>query len=192
MIKIELKDFLKLTKEDISKKLIAFSTDTVFGVGVLVDQNVMDGVNKIYQMKKRDLNKPLAVLISDIKQVEESININEQAKKLIPFWPGALTIIFEKKNNDIFPFTKDTIGLRIPNSKIALSILNHFGPFVTTSINYSGESSINSPEEIDNKFHEYIDYLVIDNEERSNVSSTVVDVSKKDIKILRQGTIKIS
>lgn len=192
MIKIELKDFLKLTKEDISKKLIAFSTDTVFGVGVLVDQNVMDGVNKIYQMKKRDLNKPLAVLIGDIKQVEESININEQAKKLIPFWPGALTIIFEKKNNDIFPFTKDTIGLRIPNSKIALSILNHFGPFVTTSINYSGESSINSPEEIDKKFHEYIDYLVIDNEERSNVSSTVVDVSKKDIKILRQGTIKIN
>ena len=191
MIKIELKDFLKLTKEDISKKLIAFSTDTVFGVGVLVDQNVMDGVNKIYQMKKRDLNKPLAVLISDIKQVEENININEQAKKLIPFWPGALTIIFEKKNNDIFPFTKDTIGLRIPNSKIALSILNRFGPFVTTSINYSGESSINSPEEIDEKFHEYIDYLVIDNEERSNVSSTVVDVSKKDIKILRQGTIKI-
>ncbi len=191
MIKITLNDFLKLKKEDISNKLVAFSTDTIFGVGVLLDEHVLSGVKKIYEMKKREQNKPLALLIGHINQVKDHIIINDEALKLMVLWPGALTIIVSKKDDNYFPFTKDTIGLRMPNSQIALRILNHFGPFVTTSINYSGEKPINSPEEIDHAFHEYLDYLVLDNEEHLNVSSTVVDVTGKDIKILRQGSVII-
>lgn len=182
----------QLLTMDIKGKVICFHTDTVYGVGAMIDDQ--EAISKIYHLKHRDLTKPLAVLTGtkDINKYVE--NINEQTKKLIDkYWPGALTLIFKKNSliSDYVTSNLDTVGLRMPNSKIALQILNKFGLMATTSINISGMKPLNTIEDIKNNFSDYIDYLVIDQEINSNVSSTVVDVSNNEIKILRQGDIII-
>jgi L-threonylcarbamoyladenylate synthase len=90
-------------------------------------------------------------------------------------------------------FTKglSTIGFRMPASKIALEVLNKFGPLATTSVNISNQPPINSLDEIIKYFGDKIDYIIEDLEEKSNVSSTIVDVSTNEVKVLRQGDIKL-
>ena len=177
MEKITLNNLLKIGK------IIIFTTDTVFGVGALF--NDKDGINKIYEMKKRDYGKPLAVLCSDIAQVEEICVIPDYAYKYTKYWPGALTIIAKDKNSD------GTIGVRIPNSLVARKILNHFGPMHVTSVNYSGEKEINDIDEIFDLFSSYGDYLVVDTEELSKTPSTVISVVDSTVKVVRWGSIKI-
>ena len=186
---ISLQELLQL---DIKGKVICFPTDTVYGVGCLIDDN--EAINKIYNLKNRDKAKPLAVL-TGTKEIQNYVShVSTKAKELMDlYWPGALTLVFTK--SDLIPDTVTsnltTVGLRMPNSKIALEILNKFGLMATTSINKSGSEPLNTKEEIIEYFSKEIDYLVSDLEVTSNVSSTVVDVSQDAIKVLRQGDIKI-
>lgn len=193
MIKISVDQLVTLPKETFSGKTICFITDTVWGIGTVVDGNVKIGINKIYNLKKRSLDKPLAVLVSNLNDVVEHVKItSEYIYDLMKYWPGALTLIFQKNDHFYDDVTMtETIGIRMPNSKVALRILDYLGPIATTSINISGEASINDPKMIESKFNDYIDYLVIDTHELSKISSTVVDVSTKDLKILREGDLKI-
>lgn len=189
MEKVTVKELLE---KDIREKVVAFPTDTVYGVGCIYNDEV--AIKKIYELKNRDYSKPLAILTpsSDIAKyiTSESEKANELMDK---YWPGALTIIFKKSNliPDIATSNKDTVGFRMPNSKIALSILKKFGIMTTTSINISGMSPLNDPKEIEKEFGEKIDYLVTEEEILSSVSSTVVDATGEEIKILRQGDIKL-
>lgn len=185
---INLNDLLKLEQTDINGKVIVFSTDTVYGIGTCWTDS--EGIEKIYEIKKRDGRKPLAVLAYSFDQIKDYIEIiNDRTLELVNnYWPGAVTFIFKKQAS--FKYPLDTIAFRIPNSNIALEILKKFGPLATTSVNLSGENPINNPEDIENKFKD-IDYIVSDKEEFSSVSSTIVDLTTNDIKILRQGTVKI-
>lgn len=182
----------QLLNIDIKGKVICFPTDTVYGVGAMIDDE--EAITKIYNLKHRDFNKPLAVLTGS-KDIGKYVkNIGKEANELIKkYWPGALTIIFKKSNaiNDLITSNKDTVGLRMPNSKIALQILNKFGLMATTSINISGSEPLNNIEDIKNNFYKEIDYLVIDQEVTSKVSSTVIDATTSNLKILRQGDIKL-
>jgi len=188
MIKITLNDFLKLPKEQYSSKLLCFITDTVFGLGVVDDEFIEVGLNKIYSLKQRDSNKPISLLVPSIDSVIDKIIFPIEFKYLSSYWPGALTVIFKKKSNDYFSWTKrDTIGIRIPNSEVALKVLNHLGPIATTSVNISGEKELNTIDEIVNEFKDSIDYIVTDVSPLSKVPSTVVDISSGKLVILRCG-----
>lgn len=183
----------ELIKKDITGKIICFPTDTVYGVGCLY--NDITAIHKIYELKNRDYSKPLAILTPFRNNEQYVKNINPSAQQLMKqYWPGALTIIFEKK--DTIPMlatsNMNTVGLRMPNSQVALKILNHFGLMTTTSVNISGCPAINNLQEIIDLFGDQIDYIVTDLEETSNVSSTVISCINDDIKVLRQGDIKIN
>lgn len=182
----------QLLTKDIKGKVVCFPTDTVYGVGALINDE--EAINKIYHLKHRDTSKPLAVLTGTRNIKDYVIDINSQAKELMDkYWPGALTLIFKKTNliNDKVTSNFDTVGLRMPNSNVALQILNHFGLMATTSVNISGSEPLNDIELIKKYFSDEIDYLVIEEEKKSNVSSTVVDVTNKQLKVLRQGDIII-
>ena len=182
----------ELLTKDIKGKVICFPTDTVYGVGALIDDE--QAINKIYHLKNRDISKPLAVLTGTKEINKYVLEISDFANELMTkYWPGALTIIFKKSNliSDKVTSGFDTIGLRMPNSQIALQILNKFGLMATTSVNLSGQQPLNNLEDIANNFGNEIDYIIIDQEEISNVSSTVIDVSRKPYKIIRQGNIQI-
>jgi len=182
MEKLTLNDFLKLDKKDLQNKIICFPTDTVYGVGALFNDKV--AIRKIYEMKKRDFSKPLANLCAGLYQIQElGITVPEFAKELMEkYWPGPLTIII--KHNE------EKISFRMPNSEIALKILEKFGPMATTSVNESGEKELNSFAEINEQFGAYIDYFILDQAQLSKIPSTVIDVSEGRIKVLREGAIK--
>lgn len=186
------KDYL-FNKDSLKNKIIAFPTDTVFGVGALIDD--LDAIDKIYELKQRDYSKPLAILAATIDDIIPYIKeVNPEVIKIMKqYWPGALTIIFKKQEfvSDKLTAGLDTIAFRIPNSKIALSILEKTGPLATTSVNISGLDPLNKYEDIIKAFNDKIDFIINENEISSNVSSTIIDVSNNSIKIVRQGQIKI-
>ena len=186
-------DLLKISKNELYGKIVSFPTDTVNGVGALIDD--IEGINKIYNLKHRNPNKPIAVLAPNVESIlpyieVPSIEIENIMKK---YWPGALTIIFKKNKEINLEITKnlDTIAFRIPNSKIALEILNHFGPMATTSVNLSGSEPLNSYQLIYDNFHDQIDYLIEEEESKSGISSTIVDATTYPYKVIRQGDIKL-
>ena len=194
MIKSSLDQFLKLPKNTLSGKTICFITDTVWGVGVMVDSNVEVGINKIYKLKQRDENKPIAVLVSNVDDALKHVEItSKDIYNLVKLWPGALTLIFKKSDDFYDGVTKfDTIGIRVPDSNVSKKLLDFLGPVATTSVNISGSESLNSIEDIEKNFHDKIDYLITDTNPLSKVSSTVVDVTSDTIKVLRLGSIKIN
>lgn len=186
-------ELLKMNKSDLSGKIIAFPTDTVYGVGALL--NDLEGINKIYELKHRDNSKPLAILAPSIESILPYIEYPkvEVMELMERYWPGALTIIFNKnqENKVLFNTEFNTIAFRIPSSNIALSILNKFGPMATTSVNISGSAPLNSYEEINNYFKDQIDYIISDVESLSGVSSTIIDATKNPFVVIREGSIKL-
>lgn len=191
MERVTLNKLLQLKKEDLKGKLICFPTDTVYGVGAIATD--VEACKKIYQMKQRSDKKPLPLLCSDIEQIKEYVEeIDEAVESLMrKYWPGALTIIFKKKENVGKHLSENTIAFRMPNSRIALSIINKFSPLATTSVNMSGEAEINNIDEIEEKFSDWIDYIVTDEAYLSNTPSTVMDATGIFPVILREGKIKV-
>lgn len=195
---MKLEELLKIEKTSLKGKIIAFPTDTVYGVGALIDDE--EAIKKIYALKHRNLDKPLAILVADIEDTYDIFeNPNQITIDLInKHWPGALTII-DNRNKKIPKCLNpnfQTIGVRMPASPLALSILKHFGPMAVTSVNNSGQVALNSYEDVIANFGMQIDYVVDDyfNNQKivsSNVSSTIVDVSSGLVKIIRKGNINI-
>ena len=168
-------------------RVIIFPTDTVYGIGTSIYD--ADGINRIYEIKKRPLDKKLACLCADFNQIESIAVVNESAKKLInKFLPGALTVILKTKEDIKEKIGYDTIGVRIPNHQIALDILNENGPMLTTSVNESGNVPLNEYDEIVKEYNDLVDKIYSTNTESSNISSTVV-LAIDAIKILRLGEI---
>ncbi len=179
----------KLIEKNITDEVIIFQTDTVYGIGCKIESTI--GVEKIYDIKKRDGNKPLAVLCANIEQVKSVVKRfelgEEHAKK---HWPGALTLIYPKKDiiGDFITSGFDTVGVRIPNDKIALSILEKFGPMAVTSLNLSTEPAILT-------FSNALTYLnkvdyIVNGTDLTSLSSTVYDCINH--RTLRQGEIVIT
>lgn len=189
---LKLEEFLKISNKDLKGKIICFPTDTVYGIGAcLLDD---EGIEKIYNMKHRDKNKPLAVLVGSYNDALKIAKTNPLGSFLMKkYWPGGLTVILNKKeivNNLAF---KDltTIGVRMPNSSISLKILEKLGPMATTSVNISGMPSMNNVDDIKKQFDGIIDYIISDEVSLEEVASTVVLATGEELKILRQGMLEI-
>ena len=102
-------------------KVIIFPTDTVYGIGC--DIFDLEGIERIYKIKNRSKDKPLACLCANLEQIEDIADLSEDARKLINlFLPGPLTIILKSKPIVLDKIGYKTIGVRIPNNKIALDI----------------------------------------------------------------------
>jgi len=117
---------------------IIFPTDTLPAIGCLPKFS-----NIIYEFKKRDKNKPLILMGSEQKHLTNYVH--ESAKEdyenlASKYWPGALTIVIPASEKQTANLTSNdlTIGLRIPNSNIAQSLLRETGPLLTSSANISG------------------------------------------------------
>ncbi|AIO17958.1 Threonylcarbamoyl-AMP synthase [Candidatus Izimaplasma bacterium HR1] len=177
-----------LLKKNLKKEVIIFQTDTVYGIGCKIDN--LEGVERIYEIKKRDGKKPLAVLCANLGQVKSIVSDFSLGQEFTKYWPGALTLIMPKNKliGDFITSGYNTVGVRIPNDKIALSILEKFGPMAVTSLNLSTEPAILKYNDC-LEYLEQVDYLVkgID---LNSISSTVYDCINK--RTLRNGEIKIN
>lgn len=182
-----------------SSEVIAFPTDTVYGLGT--NGFLKDSVEKIYKIKKRDKEKPLILFLTSIEEASDYIEEPELLKNNIfkKYWPGPLTAVFEKKNPLSLYYSvseSTTIGIRIPNFPLILDLLSYCKtPLVTTSANISGSPPLKNGLEIEKELNNKdprvpltIDYGDLPECE----SSTVVSVTKEGIKVLRAGAIKIT
>lgn len=177
-----------ILNKDLTGKTIVFKTDTVYGIGALFNDE--KAIKKIYAIKGREANKPLAILCGSLKDALRFTSDEASLKSLAAsYWPGALTLVVPKTK--VVPAyvnaNFDTIGLRIPNDAQALKLLNHFGPMAVTSLNRSSEPAIKRYKDA-LKFSARADFIVI-GEDTEGKASTVYDVVHK--KVLREGDIKL-
>ena len=117
---------------------IIFPTDTLPAIGCLPKYS-----NIIYEFKKRDKNKPLILMGSEQKQLFDYVHesaIEDYKNIASKYWPGALTMVIpvSEKQTKILTSNDLTLGLRIPNSNMALSLIRETGPLLTSSANISG------------------------------------------------------
>ena len=132
---VDFKDALKTLKGGLP---VIFPTDTLPAIGCLPKFS-----NIIYALKKRDSDKPLILMGSENKQLIEYVHesAKEDYKNLASkYWPGALTMVIPVSENQTSMLTSNdlTLGLRIPNSYMAQSLLRETGPLLTSSANISG------------------------------------------------------
>lgn len=172
--------------------IVAFPTDTVYGLGAVYSDEA--AVKKIFEAKGRDEGKPLSILISDISQVNElAEDIPKEAKALMKaFWPGALTLICRKSDKVPYSVTAggETVGIRMPADPVALAVIAAAGsPLAAPSANLSGKRSSVTFADVMEDLNGRIDAAIDAGSCPIGVSSTVLDLSEGDIKILREGTV---
>lgn len=173
--------------------VIAFPTDTVWGLGCKISSST--AVKKIYEIKSREDSKPLIILGSSKQALKPYVkNWTPKIDKIISkYMPGSLTLVVEKSDlvPDFVTCGFNTIGIRIPNSEILLSLLDNIpeNALATTSANISGEPACLSYEEVNSRLGDVLDYIVKYTETApSGTASTVASIDKNgNIKILRQG-----
>lgn len=176
--------------------VVAFPTDTVYGLGAVFDQEA--AVKKIFAAKGREEKKPLSILVSDRGQVAllaemENDEMAQKAKRLMErYWPGALTLIFRKKEGipDAVTAGGNTIGIRMPDLELTRDLICAAGkPLAAPSANTSGKRSAVCAQDVLEDLDGKIDMVIDGGACRIGVASTVVDMTGKTPKILREGVI---
>ena len=181
----------KITKLLNEGKIVITPTDTIYGI--MGDSTNEEVIKKIYKIKNRPLNKPLILLMDSYKMIKKyTKNINDKEEKLIKeFMPGLVTVILEKndKVNNLITSYTNYVGIRIPNNKELLEIINKLDkPVISTSANISEEISITNIEQLDKEIKDNVDYIY-DNGEILNQSSTIVKFENGKLIILREGIL---
>lgn len=173
--------------------IVIFPTDTVWGVGCIF--NNPQAIKRLYEIKKRDAGKPTSLLIGQKKWVDDlADSVSSEVQEMVDrYWPGGLTLIFKANKNA--PKTilgaGRTVGIRMPNHPKLLEIINKVGhPILGPSANFSGERPPNSVQDLDPDLIEKVD-IVLEGEVGQGMGSTIVDVTNKPFKILREGVVKV-
>ena len=172
--------------------LVAVPTETVYGLA----GNGMDekAVEKIYEVKGRPAIKPLSLMVASPEEIGRfAVDVPDAAKALAEkFWPGPLTIVL-KANPDIPEIVRaggDTIGLRCPDHALTLKALREAGvPFAAPSANLSGAPSPKTAGDVLKVFDGVIDAVIDGGACTLGRESTILDMSKKPYRVLRQGAL---
>lgn len=172
--------------------LVAFPTDTVYGVGALA----FDGkaIESIYVAKDRPVEKAIPILISDMDELEKvGIDIPVTALRLASrFWPGPITILVPKRAD--LPESvsgTSTVGVRVPDHEVARALLRAAGPMAVTSANISGGQSPVSAEEVFQQLGGRIPMIIDGGRTPGGIPSTLVDCTTPELTILREGPIRM-
>jgi len=172
--------------------LIAFPTDTVYGLGALAFYG--KAVESIYTAKDRPIEKAIPILVGEITDIKKvALEFPYNARLLTSrFWPGPLTCIIPKKPS--LPkavSATSTIGVRLPDQVTARLVLRAVGPMAVTSANISGQLSPSTAEEVFNQLKGRIPLIIDGGKTPGGIPSTVVDCTTDEIKILREGPISL-
>ena len=187
MLKNNLGDAINAVKEG---KIIGIPTETVYGIGV--DPYSQSAVDKIFDLKERSLDKPLSVLISSYEEISKLSVVSKIPDVVELYWPGPLTIIVETKAkfaNGVGTNNPLTIGIRVPDNELAIELLKNTGPLAVTSANISGNENILNHIDAENEFESKI-AIYLEGESALGSGSTIVDFTKDEWEILREGPLK--
>jgi L-threonylcarbamoyladenylate synthase len=170
--------------------LVAFPTDTVYGVGALAFNRI--AVESIYAAKDRPEEKAIPVLIGDAYDlVKVSAELPEIALKLAArFWPGPLTLVVPKhpELSEAVSATA-TVGVRMPDHPVARALLRLAGPMAVTSANISGKPSPSTAQEVFSQLGGRIALIIDGGKTPGGIPSTVVDCVGAEPQVIRAGPI---
>jgi len=168
--------------------VIGYPTDTIYGVGC--DLFNPEAIRKVHRLKKLDGKKPLSFICSDLKDISRYAYVSNYAYKTMKrLLPGPYTFILEatKLVPKIAMTKQKTVGIRIPDNKICLSIVRELGhPIISTSVYKPDEGLYNDPTEIEERFGKQLD-LVIDGGIIVAEHSSIVDLTGEFPKVIREG-----
>ena len=189
----EIDNIVEAAKIIKSGKLLAFPTETVYGLGAnAYDQNAC---LSIFRLKTRPQNNPLIVHVNSLEQASEFVYLTEDALRLSKFLPAPLTLVLKKRGSSkiaqAVTANLDTIAIRIPNHPVARALLAEVGgPIVAPSANISGNLSPTTKEHVKRNFPN-LPILIGSQEHRilCGIESTILDLSTNIPTILRHGFI---
>ena len=173
-------------------ELVAFPTDTVYGVGA--DALSDDAVGKLFIAKVRPASKPIALLVSpeqDLGEIASEVpaDVTELARR---FWPGGLTVILRRSAAvpDAVTVGAPTVGIRVPNHPVALRLLRELGrPLATTSANLSGRVSPTTAQEVFAQLNGRVPLILDGGRCPGGVESTVLDLTTPTPLVRRLGAV---
>ena len=193
MIKTKIvKDVKSAARYILSSEVVAFPTETVYGLGANVFDE--DAVQKIYDLKNRPHDNPLIVHICNKEQIDLlATDVNNTAKHIIKnFFPGPITVILKK--HEIVPYLAtaglDTVAIRMPASRIARDFIRECGvPIAAPSANLSGSPSPTSFRHVMDDFGGKLKCILMGPDSKYGIESTVIDCTTTIPAILRPGII---
>ena len=180
-------------KKILEGEIIFIPTDTVYGIAANPYND--KAIKKIFSIKKKSLNNSLVLLCSNYKMAKKYAIFNKIADNLKKnFWPGPLTLILKKKSNlkisKKWVSKNNSIGLRIPDHSIPKKIINKCNfPIFCTSANISGKKSCRNVNDIVKNFKNKKITIINGGKTKFGIDSTIIDVTKDKINILRKGSI---
>ena len=162
-----------------SGAVVAFPTDTVYGLGASADDEVAQ--KRIYQIKGRPVGMPLILMVAGQSQLEGLVHVDSRAEEMMrKWWPGPLTLI-------LYAVGGGTLGVRIPKHKVALGLLRHAGPLMTTSANLHGHDPAMNAEEAATLSG--VMTVIDGGVAAGGTASTVLDLTGPEPHVLREGAI---
>lgn len=173
--------------------IIIYPTDTVYGLGC--DLSNKRGIEKIYDLKRRNRKQPLSFVCSDLKHISEYAKVTDYAYKTMKrLLPGAYTFILEASRlvpKIILP-KRSTTGIRVPDNQICLALVRELGqPIISTSVKTENGETLGDPAMIKEYFSKTVD-LIIDGGIIVPEPSSVISLVDDNIEIIRKGKGDIS
>ncbi len=170
--------------------IVAFETDTVYGLACRCDSE--RSVKRLREAKSRPENKPLPLIVSSFLQASTLVSFDlyseELFKKLLP---GAITLVLKKQEEvaDWVSLGFDTLAIRMIDMPFINQMIDEVGvPLCLTSANSSGEPVCQNGQQINERLGDKVDYI-IDGIHRDGLASTIIDCTKNELTILREGAI---
>lgn len=172
--------------------LVAFPTETVYGLGA--DACSQSACLKIFEAKGRPSNNPLIVHVASLQDAKNIVQFNDNAVKLASLWPGPLTLVLPKKDNaelaQCVTAGLNTVAIRIPADSVALSLIKASGRAIAApSANKSGTLSSTNYEHVKKNFGDEIFILTSNSQSAYGLESTIIDLTSSVPTILRFGFI---
>ena len=175
--------------------IVIYPTDTVYGIGCSIESK--NAIEKIHLIKHQTEEKPFSFICSGLTHVSEYAVVSNMAfrtmKHLIP---GPYTFILPAAKMKQFPkilvSKRRTVGIRVPDSPIALALIRELGhPVLSTSVTLEDWTVLNDPDEIVGRFNNRVE-MIIDGGPFHTGPSTVIDLTGDQPEIVREGSGNVS
>ncbi|HEX9798092.1 MAG TPA: L-threonylcarbamoyladenylate synthase [Anaerolineales bacterium] len=173
--------------------LVAFPTDTVYGLAAAIDQP--RAINRLFEAKGRPEEKAVPVLLADRSQLDRvASQVAQPVLRLAEaFWPGPLTLIVPKADDLPAELSSlPTIGVRVPDHPVALALLRATGPLAVTSANRSGRPDCLTAGAVKDQLDGLIELIVDGGLTPGGRPSTVAAMEDTELRVLREGPISLA
>lgn len=187
-----IKEFELAKKSLDDSKVISFPTETVMGLGVYYDD--FEAYQLLNKIKGRPEDKPYTLMLGSTSNIEQYAYLSFRDRKIIDaFMPGAITVLLKSKDSVPTYVTHNTgvIGIRVPDIKLVQDLINFVNkPLLVPSANKSGKKPALTSLEVKEIFGDELGYI-LDGKSKGGVPSTIIDLTKEEVRIIREGPISL-